>query len=392
MKNVILKKGAQRFVLSHHPWVYQQAIDKANSYIPPGEIVRIVNSDNRFLAYGFYNKASALSLRILELDESSIPDEKWIYKKIEEAIGRRDKILNNETDSCRLVYSESDYLPGLIVDKYGDYLVLQIHTTGMERFKNSIIDFLNKLVQPQRIIEKHDPRIRELEHLENIIPDENIPIESLTIIESGIRYKMVIGSGQKTGFYCDQRDNRVSVASYAEGKKVLDCFSYTGSFALHCLKNKAQHVLRIDSNHDALSLGNENIVQNGFSLEHSPSLCGDVFELLREFRDGNKTFDMIILDPPKLASTKREKDRAFRAYKDINLFAMKLLNPNGILASFSCSRCITRDDLRILLSWAAKDARRQPHIITTLSQPEDHPINVFFPESEYLKGFICRVL
>ena len=392
MKRVVLKKATEKFVHSFHPWIYQQAIKTADPNIEPGEIVYITNSNNQFIAYGFYNPHSAIALRILELHESNIPDEAWFYKKIAEAISRRKNILSSATNSCRLVFGESYFLPGLIVDKYADFLVIQIHTAGVERFKQHIINYLTELSKPTGIIEKNDSDIRTLEQLtitESHTHGKKIP-ESFIITENTFRYKIFLG--QKTGFYCDQRENRKAVSALSSGKKVLDCFSYTGSFALHCLKNKAQHVLRIDSSKDALAIGDENIKLNGFSLENSPSLVGNAFEVLRKFRDENKRFDMIILDPPKLASRKQEKDKALRAYKDINLLAIKLLNTDGILATFSCSGGVNREDFRMALAWAAKDAERKMSIIQTLGQPEDHPINIYFPESEYLKGFICRVL
>ena len=392
MRNVVLKKSFEKFVVSYHPWIYQQAVQSANHSIEPGEIVRIVNRDNQFLAYGFYNPYSAIALRILELQEITIPNEQWFYKKIDEAISRRIHILSRATDSCRLIFGESDFLPGLIVDTYAGYLIVQIHTAGIEKLKKFIFTTLIEILHPQKIIEKNDANIRKLEHLENTPRDENEIPESVIINENGIRYKIFIGAGQKTGFYCDQRENRTTVASYARGKRVLDCFSYTGSFALHCLKNEAREVIRIDSNQDALLIGNENITLNQFSLENSPFLLGNAFLVLRKLRDEDKHFDMIILDPPKLAATKAHKDKALRAYKDINLLAIKLLNKDGILATFSCSGGISREDFRMALSWAAKDACRSLHILTILGQPEDHPINIFFPESEYLKGFICRIL
>jgi 23S rRNA (cytosine1962-C5)-methyltransferase len=393
MKNLKLVKGRDRSVLKGHPWLFSGAIAEWPEGLASGEIVRITSHDGAFLGYGFTNRRSQIAVRMLEYDEKKNPDDPWFKEKVMKSVEFRRHILSPETDSCRLVFGESDGLPGLIVDRFAKILMVQISTAGMDLRKKVITEALEKVEGIDAIYERSDTDSRKLDGLE---PSEGWlrgPREDLKLLvrESGWDYEADLSVGQKTGFYFDQRENRKSAAAWAEGRDILDCFSYTGSFAVHCLKAGGRSVLRIDSSAEALAAGERNIRLNALDIKASPALCGNAFEILRKFRDEGRKFGMIVLDPPKLAPTRHQAPKAMRAYKDINLLAMKLLEPEGILVSFSCSSGITRKDLQDVLRAASEDSGRRSLILEQLSQPSDHPIPLFFPEAEYLKGFICRI-
>ncbi|GAA4926601.1 class I SAM-dependent rRNA methyltransferase [Mucilaginibacter defluvii] len=394
MVDVILKKGKEKAVLQRHPWVFSGAIERVKGKPANGDVVRLVSAQGTFMAYGFYNDKSRVALRLLEWNEEVPVDEAWFRAKVADAVNARRHVLaDGENNTCRLIFSEADYLPGLIVDKYADHLAVQVLTSGIENNMPVIIDELQKLLHPKSIFDKSDASSRQHEGLvtENKLLWGSQPPELVEVKENGITYGINIAEGQKSGFYCDQRDNRCILASYAKGKKVLDCFSYTGGFTLNSLKSEAASVTSVDSSALAVETLNENIRLNNFDAAKHQAIKADVNSQLRRFKDDGEKFDVIVLDPPKYAPSRSALDRASRAYKDLNRIAMLLLNDGGLLATFSCSGAMDMETFKQVLAWAALDAGKQVQFIHQFCQPEDHPVRSSFPEGEYLKGLLCRV-
>lgn len=395
MIDVILKKGKEKAALQRHPWIFSGAIDKVKGTPVNGEIVKVFAADNSFLAYGYYNNQSRVAVRLLEWEEENHVDKTWYQQKLRNAIASRTHVLSNEdTNTCRLVFSEADYLPGLIVDQYADFLSLQILSAGMENVKADIIDILREELNPTGIFDKSDANARTHENLEvsqGLLWGETPP-EFIEVKENGIRYHINIADGQKSGFYCDQRDNREILAAYTKDKEVLDCFCYSGGFTLNSLKHGAKHVTSVDSSALAIETLKHNLELNGFTEDQQSSVQSDVNKQLRVFKDEGRTFDVIILDPPKYAPSRSALDRAARAYKDLNRLAMLLLNPGGIIATYSCSGAVDLETFKQIIAWAALDADKEVQVIKQFHQPEDHPVRISFPEGEYLKGLLVRVL
>ena len=394
MISVILKKGKEKAVLHKHPWVFSGAIEQVKGKPANGDIVKLIDAKGVFMAYGFYNDQSRVALRLLEWDEAVTVDEAWFRNKVAIAVaGRRDILADGGTNTCRLIFSESDYLPGLIVDKYAGHLAVQVLTSGMENVMPVIIDELNQLLQPESIFDKSDASSREHEGLAttNTVLAGNHPPDRVEVKENSITYNINIAEGQKSGFYCDQRDNRRIVAAYAKDKKVLDCFSYTGGFTLNALHSGAAAVTSVDSSALAIETLKENIVLNNLDVLRFKAVQSDVNKQLRKFREEGEMFDIIVLDPPKYAPSRSALDRASRAYKDLNRLGMLLLNSGGLLATFSCSGAMNMETFKQVLAWAALDAGKQVQFIYQFCQPEDHPVRASFPEGEYLKGLLCRV-
>jgi 23S rRNA (cytosine1962-C5)-methyltransferase len=394
MIEVILKKSKEKAVLHRHPWVFSGAIERVKSKPANGDIVRLLNNNGDFMAYGFYNDQSRVALRLLEWEEAIAVDEGWFRDKIRMAIAGRANVLNDATNTCRLIFSEADYLPGLIVDKYAGHLAVQVLTSGMEKVMPVIIDELQRLLNPLSIFDKSDASSRLHEGMEtrNMVLAGALPPGSVEVKENGILYHINIAEGQKSGFYCDQRDNRRIVAAYAKDKKVLDCFCYTGGFTLNCLHNGATAVTSVDSSSPALETLKENIRLNKLNAKKHTIIHSDVNKQLRVFKDAGELFDMIILDPPKYAPSRSALDRASRAYKDLNRLAMLLLNNGGLLATYSCSGAMDMETFKQVIAWAALDAGKEVQFIYQFCQPEDHPVRASFPEGEYLKGLLCRVI
>jgi 23S rRNA (cytosine1962-C5)-methyltransferase len=395
MVDVILKKGKEKAALQRHPWIFSGALDQVKGSPANGEVVKVLAADKEFLAYGYFNDKSRVAVRMLEWDESKTIDRDWYQQKIRTAIASRAHVLeNNDTNTCRLVFSEADFLPGLIVDRYADFLSLQILSAGIEQVKEEIISILREELQPKGIFDKSDATARTHEDLEvnnGLLWGENPP-EYLEVKENGIIYHINIAGGQKSGFYCDQRDNRQILAAYVKGKTVLDCFSYSGGFSLNSLKQGASHVTSVDSSAPALETLQQNIGLNDFEVSRNTVIQSDVNKQLRVFKEEGKKFDIIVLDPPKYAPSRSAVDRAARAYKDLNRLGMGLLESGGLLATFSCSGAVDIETFKQIIAWAALDAGKEIQIVKQFSQPEDHPVRISFPEGEYLKGLLLRVL
>lgn len=392
--SIKLKRGRDKSIGRKHPWIFSGAIESVKDVRSNGETVEIISADGKHLGYGSFSKESQISVRMLSFNPEEKPDEIFIKKRIKEALNFRDSIVDkSSTNAYRLINAESDNLPGIIVDKYSDYLVCQFLSAGAEFWKNIVIDTLIELTDPICIYERSDVDVREKEGLvksKGIIfgklPD--LPIE---VIENGNKLLVDIVNGHKTGFYLDQRKNRDVITDFAKGRNILNCFSFTGSFSVYALKAGAAKVINIDSSEEALSLAEKNLINNGFTNNQYENICEDVFKYLRKLRDSNQKYDLIILDPPKFAESVSQVEKASRGYKDINLLAMKLLNPNGILFTFSCSGHITRELFNKIVSDAALDSGREVKIIKHLTQSPDHSISTNFPESLYLKGLVCNV-
>lgn len=395
MHSVKLKKGKEKAVRQLHPWVFSGAIDQIKGNPENGDIIMVTDSNNNFLAYGFFNDKSRVAVRLLEWNLETEINESWWRKKIRTAVKHRDELNTKETNTYRLIFSEADFLPGLIVDRYADFLSVQILTSGIERIKHIILDELQQLLSPKGIFDRSDASARAHEGMEAssggiLLGSE--PPEFVSVKENGIFYQVNIAEGQKSGFYCDQRDNRKWVADHVKDKKVLDCFSYSGGFSLNALAKGAKEVISVDSSALALETLKRNMEINSFNNVPHRLIQSDVNKQLRAFREENEKFDVIILDPPKFAPSRSALTKASRAYKDLNRMAMLLLEEGGLLATYSCSGAVDISMFKQIIAWAALDAGKEVQFIQQFSQPADHPVRSSFPEGEYLKGLLCRVM
>lgn len=395
MHSVKLKKGKEKAVRQMHPWVFSGAIDQIKGKPENGDIIMVNDSNNSFLAYGFFNDKSRVAVRLLEWNQETEIDESWWRKKIKTAVKHRDNLNSKGTNTYRLIFSEADFLPGLIVDRYADFLSVQILTSGIERIKGVILDELQQLLKPKGIFDRSDASARAHEGMDassgGILMGSEPP-EFVKVKENGVLYQVNIAEGQKSGFYCDQRDNRKWVAEYAKGQRVLDCFSYSGGFSLNAISKGAKEVISVDSSALALETLKRNIESNNFTETPHRLIQSDVNKQLRVFREENEKFDLIILDPPKFAPSRSAITKASRAYKDLNRMAMLLLNEGGILATYSCSGAVDMSMFKQIIAWAALDAGKEVQFIQQFSQAADHPVRSSFPEGEYLKGLLCRVM
>lgn len=395
MHTIKLKKGKAKAAYQRHPWVFSGAVADGGKRPHNGEMVQVIDDQEEFVAYGLYNGQSRVTVRLLEWDVDRCPDEGWWRMRIQQALEAREPLLRSpNTDTVRLIFAEADFLPGLIVDRYANFLSVQIHSSGVERIKEVVTDELNQLLCPRGIYERSDASARTHEGLpaaSGILSGERPP-EWLEIKENGLRYQVNIIEGQKSGFYCDQRDNRLLTASYAQGKRVLDCFCYSGGFSLNALAQGATSVVSVDSSALAMDALKQNIALNGFDENALTTVQADVNKQLRLFADDGERFDLIVLDPPKYAPSRSSLEKAARAYKDLNRRGLLLLEQGGLLATFSCSAAMDMATFKQVLAWAALDAGKEIQFVRQFTQPEDHPIRASFPEGEYLKGVLCRVL
>lgn len=395
----ILKPDRDKPVRQRHPWIFSGAIRSLpNASIADGAIVPVVAANGEWLAWGYLNRRSQIQVRLLSWNpDEAIDDDFWQRRLLAAYERRRDLVHSSHTDAYRLVHAESDYLPGLTVDRYGEFLVLQAGTLGIDLRKEQLAHLLLEITGCSGVIERSDLSVRHKEGLGNAtgLLAGTAPPEKVVVHEHGLAFTVDLEKGQKTGFYLDQRVNRQRVARYCADKRVLNAFSYTSAFAVHALAAGAKQAINVDMSYEALTLGEENVRQNGFEPDvQAEHIAGDLFEVLRDWRDNREyapQFDVIILDPPKFAQSQRHLDRALRGYKDINLLALQLLPPGGILATFSCSGLVSGELFQKVLFGAAVDADRPVQILEWLHQGPDHPVALTFPEGDYLKGFICRV-
>jgi len=384
----ILKPGKDKPLIGRHPWVFSGAINEIDESCAKGDLLEIYSAEGEYRGTGYFNPESQLSVRILSFKKRPI-DTSFFQERLKRALEIRRKVglPSSSTDSFRLVHAEADGLPGLIVDFYAGYAVVQILTAGMEKFKGVITDILVSLLSPKGIFEKSPAEFRSKEGLlpaEGCLVGEPVP-DLVEIRENGQRFYVDLKKGQKTGFFLDQRDNRDLVKSVSAGANVLNCFSYTGGFSVFAAAGGASSVISVDASAYALELSEKNMALNGFGAVHS-AVQADVFEYLRQ---EGEAFDLIVLDPPAFCKNKSHVDAAARGYKDINLCALKRLRQGGFFYTASCSSHISADLFQKILFAAAKDAGRELRILSKTSHPADHPVSIYHPEGEYLKGLLC---
>jgi len=393
MTDIILKPGRDKPVRNRHPWVFSGAIRGIEGEFEPGEVVTLRAHDRQFLGRAYINVQSQISLRMLTWSDEPIDAAFW-RRRLEQAIAIRREIIDvHTTTAYRLVNAESDGLPGLIADRYNDFLVIQVLTLGIERRKEMIVELLMELLEPQGIVERSDVDVRKKEGLPATVGvlTGKRPPDTIEIREHGRRFLVDLMHGHKTGFYLDQRVNRRRLADYAHGREVLNAFAYTGGFGVYAATAGASSVVHIDTSEEALELARRNVALNNAAGVPQEYVAGDVFRVLREHRDAGRQFDLIVLDPPKFAHTKSQVEAACRGYKDINWLAFRLLRPGGLLFTFSCSGVVSPDLFQKVVFGAAVDAGRDALVLEKLSQSPDHPFRLSFPEGEYLKGLVCCV-
>ena len=393
MKRVVLKPGRERSLLRRHPWIYSGAV--ASGDAGRGETVEVVSSAGETLGFGSFSPDSQIRVRMLSFGAAPAPGEAYVASLVADAVKRRERRLaEGGTAACRLVHAEGDGLPGVVADWYAGWVVCQFTSAGAERWKRTVVDALAAALPGLKgVAERSDVEVRAREGLPVggfSILSGGEPPDLVEISEGGCRYLVDVRRGHKTGFYLDQRLARAAVGAIAAGREVLNCFSYTGGFGIAAMRGGAASVVNVDASADALALASRNAALNecekGMSFEE-----GDVFKYLRKCRDMGRSFDMIVLDPPKFAESKAQVMKAARGYKDINLLAMKLLRKGGVLATFSCSGAMTPELFQTILAEAAADARRDFAIVERTFQAEDHPASLAFPDGLYLKGYILAV-
>ncbi|TET30768.1 MAG: class I SAM-dependent rRNA methyltransferase [Anaerolineales bacterium] len=394
MKKVTLKTRREKAILRRHPWIFSGAVESVTGDPNPGDVVEIHAADGRWLARGAYSPHSQIRIRVWTWNQEEEVDADFIQERMFHSIAARDEIgIPKSTNAFREVHGESDGIPGLIVDRYGDYRVVQFLSVGVERWKDDIIETLSSHGGCVGIYERSDVDVRALEGLEprsgNLVGEE--PPQRIQIHEGERRYLVDVRNGQKTGFFLDQRENRGLATNWIRGGDVLDCFCYSGGFTVSALGTGAERVTAVDQSKTALALAEENVRLNGFPVGKVEFLAEDVFQSLRKFRDRGRSFDAVILDPPKFAATTAQVDRAARGYKDVNLLAFKLLRVGGYLLTFSCSGGVTPQLFQKIVADAALDAGVDAVIVGWLSQGSDHPVKVYFPEGRYLKGLVCQI-
>ena len=399
---VLLKRKRTRPVQQRHPWVFSGAIERIEGEVADGDVVEVRDAGRNWLARGYLNRSSQIAVRLLTWRQDEVIDRDFWRRRLERAIAARRALADDPaTTAYRLVHAESDYLPGLIVDRYGvgarssrPYLVVQFLALGVERRRDELVGLLVDLVDGVRgIYERSDVKVRAKEGLGkrtgSLWGEE--PPELVQVLENGHRFLVDVRRGHKTGFYLDQRENRARLSDFCSGAEVLDVFAYSGAFGVCAAASGAARVTLVDSSAPALALARRNLALN--SLEHSnvEYAEGDVFSVLRGYRAQSRKFDVVVLDPPKFARSEREVERAARAYKDINLLAFQLLRPGGVLFTCSCSGAVSADLFQRIVFGAAVDAKQDAQVIGHLAQGSDHPVALTFPEGAYLKGLICRV-
>ena len=391
---VTLNSGREGSVLRHHPWIFSGAVKSVEGNPSEGQTVEVFTIDRKWLARGSYSSKSQIRVRLLSFDLDEHIDRGFFHDRISRAITlRKDSGGFDNTTACRLINAESDGLPGVIADRYSDFLVCQFLSTGAEFWKDEIVSLLAELWPCKGIYERSDTDSRQKEGLPprvGVLHGE-APPQHITIQEGLVKFKVDIVKGHKTGFYLDQRLNRAILTEYAENKDVLNAFSYTGGFGVTAALAKASRVVNVDTSQEVLDLAKENFQLNNLSLDNVEFIREDVFNLLRTYRDSRRQFDLIILDPPKFVASASQMDGGTRGYKDINLLAFKLLRPCGILVTFSCSGYVKPDLFQKIIADAALDAGINARIEKVLFQAPDHPLPLNFPEALYLKGLICQV-
>lgn len=386
-----LKKGREKSLKRRHPWIFSGAIEKITGKPAAGDTVEVKGPSGEPLALAAYSPDSQIRARVWSFDSRETIDKAFFERRLESAISLRAQLpAAKHSNAMRLVHGESDYLPGLVVDRYADVVVAQFLSAGMERWRDPILDSLSEITGCEAIFERSDAEVRKLEGLEARVgfARGNRNASRCPIIEHGLNFRVDVEQGQKTGFFLDQRENRQRVRALASGREVLDGFCYTGGFAIAALAGGAKKVTALESSAAALDVAKENLEANPFDASRVEFVKADVFSHLRTLRDRGARFDMVVLDPPKFAPTAAQAENAARAYKDINLLALKLLAPGGLLATFSCSGGVSAELFQSIVAGAALDAGAGARIIERFGAAADHPVALEFPEGEYLKGLL----
>lgn len=383
-----LNPGKEKRVYSRHPWIFRSDIAEVEGNVLPGDIVNVCSHQGRFLAKAFYNPNSQIALRVMSWRDEDINRE-FIFQRVHEAVEYRRSFA--DLKSCRLIFAESDRLPAMIADAFGNVIVIQCLALGMEQFKKDVVDALVEELHPVGIWERNDVPVRKLEGLQMTtgllygeVPDR------VEMEENGVRFLVDVKEGQKTGFFLDQKENRAAIAPFVKNKTVLDCFTHTGSFALHAAKFGAKEVIGVDISEYACDFAAENARLNGFE-NRVRFVTANAFDLLAEESRAGKQYDVIILDPPAFTKTRAQIESALRGYKEINLRAMKMITPGGFLVTCSCSQHVTPDLFRKMVTDASRDARVLLRQVEFRTQGKDHPILPAAPETEYLKCGIYQV-
>jgi 23S rRNA (cytosine1962-C5)-methyltransferase len=390
MKALVLRKGREKSLRRRHPWIFSGAIEKLSGEPASGETVALLDSSGKILAKAAYSAQSQIRARVWTFGDEEI-DAAFFRDRLSRAIALREALpARRHTNALRLVHGESDGLPGLVVDCYADVLVAQFLAAGVERWREPILDLLAELTVCEAIFERSDAEVRKLEGLAPRVgfARGNRNASRCPIVEYGLNFRVDVEQGQKTGFFLDQRENRQRVRELAAGREVLDGFCYTGGFSISALAGGAARVTAIESSARALEVARENLAANPLDAAKLQFVEGDVFGELRKLRDRGASFQMVVLDPPKFAPTAAQARNAARAYKDINLLALKLLAPGGLLATFSCSGGVSPELFQSIVAGAALDAGARAQIIERFGAAADHPVALEFPEGEYLKGLL----
>ncbi len=389
LPRVILKRGREKSMLRGHPWVFSGAAAKVVGEVSPGDAGEVYSGDGQFLGLGHLNPHSQIIVRVLTQKKEEL-GENFFSERISKAARFRGDRLKGRANAYRIINGEGDYLPGLIVDRYGEALVIQFSTAGMDRLKEIFTNLLTKEFHPRSIYERSDVALRREEGLaesSGLLYGEEVP-DSIEIEEYGCRFRVNVKKGQKTGFYLDQRENRFFLQGVSEGKKILDCFCYTGGFSVHAGSGGAKEIHLVDSSEEALAMAKEHFALNRLEKIPRQFIRGDVFEILRGLEPG---YDIVVLDPPPFAKKKGHLPSASRGYKDLNLHAFRLLNEEGLLLTFSCSHHMSWDLFQKIVFSAALDSGRKVQLLGRLGPPWDHPTDICHPEGEYLRGLICKV-
>jgi len=388
MKTIYLKRGRERRIQGGHPWVYRGEVWKIEGTLEGGEEVKILDYRGKFIGRGFANPRSIISVRVVSRNDEDI-DEQVFMDKLQKAKKRRDK-LTVDSDAMRLVFSEADYLPGLIVDRYGETIVVQFLTMGMDLRKKMITALIDAVFSPRTIYERSDVRVREHEGLERIKGDLKGALpEKLVVTMGGLKYIVDIKNGQKTGLFLDQRENAILAGSQITDGDVLDCFSYSGSFGMQALKNGARHATFVEISEDAVRSTKQNLEINGLS-DRATFITSNAFDMLKQYDRSGTTFDMVILDPPSFTRSKKSLEGARRGYKEINLRGIKILRPGGTLITSTCSQHLAHDLFEDIVREAAQDARVSSQLLYCSEQAKDHPMLLEVPETRYLCCIFLR--
>jgi 23S rRNA (cytosine1962-C5)-methyltransferase len=391
MNALVLKKGREKSLKRRHPWIFSGAVEKLSGKPASGDTVEVRDASGARLAQAAFSPSSQICARVWTFNADEEVDVAFLRHRIARAVAFREALTAaKHTNALRLVHGESDGLPGLVVDRYADVLVAQFLSAGAERWRDPILDALSEITGCEAIYERSDAEVRKLEGLDERsgFARGNRNAKRCPIIEYGLNFRVDVEEGQKTGFFLDQRENRQRVRALAAGREVLDGFSYTGGFAIAALAGGAKRVTALESSAPALEVAKDNLAVNPLDASRVEFVQADVFSHLRSLRDRGAKFDLVVLDPPKFAPTAAQIRSAARAYKDINLLALKLLAPGGLLATFSCSGGVSAELFQSIVAGAALDAEADARIIERFTAAADHPVALEFPEGEYLKGLL----